>query len=220
MEVGNASNIEDLVGSLETREQKISFIDSLYDNPIITSENLVDVYQSNFGLDDDEIFNTEDLKRIIDHPLFDVNIQYSVYNNTPLFIATEYFNYTIIEYLLQKGAYINYINSKGHNLLIYTLEEIIFNEDLGDTEHILRLFEMCKWLIRHGVKFNYKWRDFTIDPVFNEINISALRYLRVINKYDKYDKNDKFIHYIRDRRNASIPGGGKRSKLKTKRNKH
>ena len=61
----------------------------------------------------------------------------------------------------------------------------------------------------------------TLNPIFNEINISASRYLRVINKYDKYDKkNDKFIHYIRDRRNASIPGGGKRSKLKTKRNKH
>jgi hypothetical protein len=64
----SSSDIEDLVGSLETREQKISFIDSLYDNPRMTPEYLVHVYRSNFGLDADEIFNTEDLKRIIDHP--------------------------------------------------------------------------------------------------------------------------------------------------------
>jgi hypothetical protein len=121
-----------------------------------------------------------------------------------LFIAAEYLNYTIIEYLLQKGAYINYINSKGHNLLIYILELIIFfdfedvevTETGGDTQHILSLFEMCKWLIRHGVKFNYKWRDITIDTIFNERNISASSYLRIIKRYNKYDKNDKkLIHY-------------------------
>jgi hypothetical protein len=101
-----------------------------------------------------------------------------------------------------------------------------------EAEYIVKRIEMCKWLIRHGVKFNYKCSIpipaadadmILIAPgiASGEIMISASRYLRVINKYNKYDKTDKkFIDYIRDRRNASIPGGGKRSKIKTKRNKH
>jgi hypothetical protein len=117
-----------------------------------------------------------------------------------------------MEYLLQKGAYINYINANGENVLIYLLEDIISDIDIDEdaSEYIKRRIQTCKWLIRHGVKVKYKSSTFHGVALFGGWIVRATTYLGRIVKYD-----DEIRYLIvPNRRKSEVPGGGKRCSRK------
>jgi len=222
MDVGeiNMDEILHAIKHLENREQVTSFIDLLY-NPIITQEILMNVFDKylEYNEEDSEKYTNDDLKQIIDHPLFDVNLQYYADNNTPLFQASAFSNYTIIEYLLQKGAYINYVNAKGINLLVYIFNIIyVLDEDQDEDDELVikRYIQTCKELIKHGINVTYKTfvcneeikRIITSDNYFN---------LDIINKYD--DELDYYIYNPEIHRLDMVQFGGSGKNSRRRRSK-
>jgi hypothetical protein len=204
-------DIYERIDSIDSRNDMVAFINYLYRTRTITRKDVMTAfeYYLEIVLDDGNnnneqgIFNNDCLIRIIEHPLFDVNYNKYQHKNTPLFEASFYLNYTIVEELIIKGANINYINEEGNNVLMYIIKELndriddLENDEIGlEPQQIIERSKMndfikiCVLLIKNNIKIDYNRIDAELINI-NKYDITLDSLIKVIESLHKKNKSTK-----------------------------